>query len=444
MLWLLWSSLALAAQPAIVGVGEARSVVLLLAPGLEERSVRCDDQDGDGVWTCPAGELPTHLDAIGVIVDGARPVQLQDLTLGDAPEAITLELAGTTMRLSTTPRQKVASTGAGKPGQAVLVAQVHAAGKGAPRLTMAVPQHSVDAPCQDDGRWPDVVANDQTWTCLGLVDDGPLHLSLYPPDGAIRDLGSLSWPPEIGLRQVRIDEQGAAVASWTLLDRSATPPRREDAPRVQGPGATPPPQGPGPGGQVQMAPGGGTDALPLAAAGGLALALFGLGWRVGRGRPGPIPFARALPPAPALPGAPAGSVIFRVEAAQIAPAASWLAARYAAVRPVLVVEPGADSRIAGAAQPSPGAVLLSSTSVDVDDVAASVTAVARRAIAPPVVLARSGALSWSGGLGATPESALLAALPPGAILVLVLGDEAAPAALPEVRLAPREGEWRHA
>jgi len=444
MLWLLWSSLALSAQPAIVGVGEARSVVLLLAPGLEERSVRCDDQDGDGVWTCPAGELPAHLDALGVLVDGTSLTQVQDVTLGDAPEAITLERAGEALRVSTTRRAPASGGGAARPGQAVLMAQIQGGGDNAPRLSVSGSRGASELACDDDGRFPDAVANDGTRTCVGLVEDGTLELSLRLPGAAPRALGSLSWPPEVGLRQVRIDEHGAAVASWTVLNRSAAAPRREDAPRVQGPGSPPPAQAPGPGGQVQMAPGGGGDALQLTVAGALALALFGLGWRLGSGRPGPIPFARALPPPPALPGAPTGSVIFRVEPDQIPGAASWLAARYAAVRPVLVVEPGAESRIAAAAQPSPGAVLLSSTSVDVDDVLVSVTAVARRAITPPVVLARAGALSWSGGLGGSSESALLAALPPGAILVLVLGDELAPVALPEVRLAPREGEWRQA
>jgi hypothetical protein len=326
------------------------------------------------------------------------------------------------------------------------MAQVQGTGDAAPRLSVSGPRGVSELACDDDGRFPDAVANDGTRTCAGLVEDGALELSLRLPGQTPRALGSLSWPPEIGLRQVRIDERRASVASWPVLNRSAATPRREDAPRVQGPGSPQPgpQQGPGPGGQMQVAPASGPSALQLALAGGMALGLFGLGWRLGRGRPGPIPHARALPPPPALPGAPAGSAIFRVEATEIPAAASWLAGRYAAVRPVLVVEPGADSRIAAAAQPSPGAVLLSSTSVDVDDVAASVTAVARRAIAPPVVLARSGALSWSGGMGGTPESALLAALPPGAILVLVLGDELAPVALPEVRLAPREGEWRHA
>ncbi len=435
MSWLLWSSLAFATQPAVIGAGEARSVVLLLAPGLEERSVRCDDLDGDGVWTCPAGELPAELDAVGLLLDGERLVQARELTLGEAPEAVVIERLGDTLRLSTRPLEPRAGGGTPRPGSAALLVEVRVDGESAPRLSVEGARGSVELACPDDGRFPDPVANDGARTCAGLVDDGELTLSLRLPGQAPRALGSLSWPPEIGLRQVRVDEQGAAVASWPILDRASMP-RREDAPRVQGP-----PPGPGepqqPGGPTPGALSG-PDGLQLAISVLLALAVGGIAWRIGRGRPGAIPHARALPPPPILPGAPAGSLILRAPAGQGSALAGWLLPRLAQLRPVLVVDPA----LRAAPSPGPGSVILFSVSSDVDDVLDSVSAVAARAIVPPAVLARAGALSWAGGLGNTPEATLLAGLPSGAILVLVLEGEPAPAALPELTLSPHEGEWR--
>lgn len=445
MSWLLWSSLAFATQPAVLGVGEARSVVLVLAPTLEERSTRCDDLDGDGVWTCPAGALPAELEALGVLVDGQRLSQLTDVTLGESPAAVVIERQGEALRVSTSPLAPREGGGGARPGAAVLMVEVRTGDASAPRLAVQSARGSDELACQDDGRFPDPVANDGVRTCAGLVEDGAVTLTLRLPGQAPQALGELSWPPEVGLRQVRIDERGAAVSSWPILDRAAAQaPRREDAPRVQGPpqgapggsGAPGAPQQPG--GQMQVTPQTGPDRLQLTLAGVLALTLFGVGWRIGRARPGPIPHARALPPPPALPGAPAGSVIFRVPADQISSAMAWLAGRLSATRPVLVVE--TDPRTLGAIQT--GGAVLAATSPDVDDVLEAATAVARRAIAAPALLVRSGTLSWAGGLGNTPEATLLAGLPSGVILVIVQGAEPAPVALPEVTLTPHEGQWR--
>lgn len=426
MHWILLSALAQATQPAVLGQSEARSVVLVLAPSLEERSVRCDDLDGDGVWSCPAGELPPRLEALGLLVDGATLVQSLDVALGQAPEAVVLEQVGQGLRVSTSPLAPREGGAGSRPGAAVLMAEVRVPGEAAPRLAVTSARGTEELACEDGGRFPDLVANDGARTCAGLVPDGAVELTLRLPGQPPRRLGELTWPPEIGLRQVRVDERGASVASWPVLDRAKAAPRREDAPRVSPPNN---PMEPGQGKPID-APGGlGVGLATLSAAG-----LLALGWRVGRGRPRPIPHARPLPPPPVVPGAPAGSAIFRVPAGQAEQALGWLVGRLAATRPVLVVGEGVG--VGG-----PG-VVLASTSPDVDDVAEAVRAIARRAIAPPAVVARAGLLSWAGGVGQTPESALLAALPPGAILALVLTGEPAPAALPEVTLTSLEGQWR--
>ena len=102
---------------------------------------------------------------------------------------------------------------------------------------------------------------------------------------------------------------------------------------------------------------------------------------------------------------------------------------------MLVVGPGPEGLHAA------GPALVAS-SPDVDDVLRATAAIARRAIAPPAVLCSEGALSLVGEVGRTPEAALLNALPPGVIVVLVLEGTPAPVALPELGVRSDGGEWR--
>lgn len=448
MLSLLWVLSALGAQPSVLGVGEARSVVLVLAPSLEERAVRCDDQDGDGIWTCPAGELSASYAALGLLIDGRTLVQTQAVTVGEAPEGLLIERLGESLRVSPSAPPARDGGGAPRPGASVLLAEVRGVGASAPRLGVATPQGPLDIVCEDSGRFPDPVANDGVHTCAGLVPDGALKLSLRLPGQPERDLGSQTWPPELGLRQLRVDAKGATVASWPILNRSSgAAPRREDGPRVQSGGQGQPGQGqPGQGQPGQPGPGGPPGAgaeLPMggASSGQLALAAIGaalvglVAWRIGRGAPAPIPFARALPPPPPFDGAPAGSFILRAPAGQGRAVLAWALQRLSASRPVLVVGGGAEGLAAV------GPALLAS-SPDVDDVLSATASITRRAIAPPAVLCSAGALSLVGGVGRTPEQALLMGLPPGAILVLVLEGDPAPVSLPEVTSRASGGEWR--
>ncbi len=453
MVMLLWVLSALGAMPSVLGVGEARSVVLVMAPSLDERAVRCDDQDGDGVWTCPAGELSASYAALGLLIDGRTLVQTQGVTVGEAPQGVTIERLGDSLRVSASAPPAREATGAARPGANVLMAQVKGVGTGAPRLGVATPQGPLDIVCEDSGRFPDPVANDGTHTCAGLVPDGELTLSLRLPGQPERALGAQRWPPEVGLRQLRVDSAGATVASWPILDRaSGGAPRREDGPRAQGPGQGQQPGGQQPGGQQPggpqpqgqpPGPPGAGAALPVGGSSGGQLALAALGalvvglaaWRIGRGQPAEIPFARALPPPPPFPGAPAGSFILRAPPGQRGAVLGWALSRLSASRPVLVVGPGLEGLHAA------GPALVAS-SPDVDDVLRATAAIARRAIAPPAVLCSEGALSLVGEVGRTPEAALLNALPPGVIVVLVLEGTPAPVALPELGVRSDGGEWR--
>ena len=441
MVTLLWVLSALGAMPSVLGVGEARSVVLVMAPSLDEVAVRCDDQDGDGVWTCPAGELRPSYAALGLLIDGRTLVQTQGVTVGEAPQGLTIERLGDRLRVSEgAPPAREASAEA-RAGAAVLMAEVRGVGEGAPRLGIQTAQGPVDIVCEDSGRFPDPVANDGVHTCAGLAPEGELALSLRLPGQPERALGALRWPPEVGLRQLRVDAAGATVASWPILDRaSGGAPRREDGPRAQGPAGGQQPSGqqgqpPGPPGAGAALPVGGTSGGQLALAGLGALVVGLAAWRIGRGSPPEIPFARALPPPPAFPGAPLGSFILRAPPGQGGAVLAWALDRLSASRPVLVVGPGAEALHAA------GPALVAG-SPDVDDVLRATAAIARRAIAPPAVLASGGALSLVGEVGRTPEAALLNDLPTGAILVLVLEGIQAPVALPEVALRADGGEWR--
>lgn len=427
MLPLLALSVALAAPPTVLGVGEAESVVLLLAEGVAERSVRCDDRDGDGLWTCPAGSWPPRLDALGLFIDGKTLLQTRTVTLGDAPAAVSIERVGESLRVSDTAAAPRPGGGPARSGRAALLVEVLGATGGAPRLGLAGDGTQQELACEDGGRFPDRAPNDGVHTCVGLVPDVALHLSLRLSDGVTQDLGTLRWPPELGLRQAKVEKGSAAVASWPVLDRAAaSPPRRADAPRVEAP-----PPGPG-----QNSPGGGGPSpAALALAGAMAAVLLVAAARLARGPDSAIPNTMALPSAPLFPGAPAGSAVYRVEPGQSASALRWVAEALARSRPVLV--------LASSAAGSPGAgVLLACLSPDADDVADAALAIGRRAVVPPAVVVPAGALTWAGGLGRTPESVLLQRLAPGAILAVVIESGPAPVALPELALVPFEGQWR--
>lgn len=433
MLPLLLTAAALASPPTVLGAADARSVVLIVADSAtEERAVRCDDLDGDGAWTCPAGALPPRLEAVGLLIDGRTLIQSQGVALGEAPAAVVLERVGTALRVSTDPPAPRAAGPDSRPGAAVLVAELRGEEGGSPKLMINASDQRLELTCSDDGAFPDRLRNDGVHTCLGLVPDGPLRLSSRSPQGGSRALGELSWPPELGLRQVRIEGAAATVASWPVLDRAASaPPRREDAPRAQGPPQGSP-QAPGAGAPLADGPSGLQTAL--AALGGLILA--GVVWRIASGRPTTIPNAVPLAPPPVVAGGPTGSALYRAPAGQRDRLARWLMQRLSQSAPVLWVGAPLDE----SAPRGPGPVWLA-RSTDVEDVAAAARALARRGV-PPAVVCAAGLLTCPGAVGPAPEAALLRLLPHGAILALALEDGAAPVALPEVRMTPHESEWR--
>ena len=208
---LLLAGLARAAPPVILGAGDATSVVLIVAEREEEKAFRCDDQDGDGAWTCPAGDLAPRLRALGVLIDGTTLLQTRDVALGENPPAVRIERVEDQLRVETTPAAPRPASGRPRPGLAALVVEVQQPGRGAPRLDLSGSGQQRSVSCEDGGRFPDRSVNDGIHTCLALVGDGPVRLTLRAPEGAPQDLGEPNWTPEQGLRQLRVDENGAII-----------------------------------------------------------------------------------------------------------------------------------------------------------------------------------------------------------------------------------------
>lgn len=438
MLTLLAIAVAHAATPQVLGVGDARSVVLIVGRGVEERAARCDDLNGDGLWACPPQDLPTRPEVLGLLLDGATLRSVTGVNLGEAPETVVVERVGELLRVDTSPPPPRPATAAARQGSSALLVEVQ--GAASPRLTATGEQSRVELSCDDGGEFPDRIANDGTWSCAGVSPEGDLHLSLRGAGGGARELGTLRWPPEQGLRQVRVDANGAAVATWPILSRNAAGGRRDETPRREDAGQAhaPPPQDGGPhrgGTPPGGAPSGGSTAptsMWISALGAVGLGL--LAWRVAAGRRRPVPHAQLVPLPPILSGGPAGSAVYRVPAGRASEAAAWIASRAARVRPVLMVGVSAPTSVEGP--------VWVARSRDADDVAEAASAIAARATCPPLIIATPGAITYAGAVGPAPESALLRALPEGAILALLHEDGLIPVSLPEITLNVFEGQWR--
>jgi hypothetical protein len=211
---LLAVSTALAAAPVarVGGLGEARSVALLVQRDDEVAAIACNDAGSapdaaaDSLWTC--GPLPpvTGSVQVGVLRDGrlldAGKMQFDgaDLELLIAGGAVT---AGARLEpAAATPN----------PGAVTVVARVSGLGEAsAPVVRLQGGQGGVELMCRDDGVFPDGARNDAVHGCAGPSPGGRAEVFINGKDGATRSYGTLTWDPTAALGYLVVD--GAAGTS---------------------------------------------------------------------------------------------------------------------------------------------------------------------------------------------------------------------------------------
>lgn len=264
---LTWTLLLLATAPAALGaelsaslggLEQPRSVVLMGVPagGLASQAAHAgcrDTGDGgdaavDGVFTCASLELPAGEVHLALSLDG----RLQDLgtvVLGEGGTSVQVQREPGGLTLSTGPGLLAPQEGAKAAGGVPLVVGRVSGdfSQGAPIMRIVGPAGNAQAPCRDDGTFPDGTRNDEVQACAGPATGAEVALWVQGAGSQAFEVGKVAVDPGATVVFVDVD---LTARSATLAPDAAwpwpPPPKEEALAPTPGPDPVPPEPGPDP------------------------------------------------------------------------------------------------------------------------------------------------------------------------------------------------------
>lgn len=229
-MWILVQTLALAApiQVQIAGVGGGVGVSAVVQGAGSAVVVGCAD-DGvapdavvDGRWTCGPAEVSGPTVTVTPIVDGrAGAGGGTDDPWSSGTGVVALQVSRGVSTVSVDPKSlvPVAPTGASPLIPLIVARVVGASDQGAPVVTLSTGAGVTQLACRDDGRFPDVKRNDSEPTCAGVSTASAAGIALQSGAGTRADFGQITWPSG-AVRYVTLDVAHTTLATepFSLVD----------------------------------------------------------------------------------------------------------------------------------------------------------------------------------------------------------------------------------